>query len=94
MTGTEDRIAEQTRARREGVTLTLCRYLSGEAGLAIQRLGEGVTESAQAALQIAAAAGQQVTTQSLSSTQQSERSAEEMNDLAGRLDSVVTQYQL
>ena len=84
--------------------------LSGEAGLAIQRLAEGVAGSAQAAAQIAAAAGQQVagmeqialamqninqvTAQGLASTQQSERAAEELNGLAGKLRQVVEQYRL
>jgi methyl-accepting chemotaxis protein len=36
----------------------------------------------------------QVTTQSLSSTRQSERAAEELNGLAGQLRQVVEQYQL
>jgi methyl-accepting chemotaxis protein len=64
----------------------------------------------QAARQIAAAAGQQVvgmdqiaqamtnihgvTTQTLASTQQSERAATELNSLAGQLRELVNRYQV
>ncbi len=84
--------------------------LSGEAGLSIQRLAESVTESAQAAAQIAAAANQQlagmeqialamqniqqVTAQSMASTRQSERAAQDLSALAGRLTEAVGQYRL
>lgn len=84
--------------------------LTGEAGEAISRLAASVTESAQSAEQIAAAAGQQhtgmeqlttamsniqqVTAQSLASIQQTERTATEMNDLSRRLRELVEQYQL
>ncbi len=84
--------------------------LSAEAGTSIRRLAEDVIESAQAAAQIAAAASQQltgmkqitlamenihqVTAQSLSSTRQSERAAEELNALAVQLHDIVEQYQL
>lgn len=84
--------------------------LAGEAGLSIQRLGESVTESTQSAMQIAAAAGQQVTgveqialamqnidqatTQNLASTQQAERAAQDLADLARSLSEVVGRYQL
>jgi len=82
--------------------------MTGDAGEAIQRLAESVSESTQASMQIAAAAGQQVsgmeqiaaamesihqvTAQSVAGAQQVERAAGELNDLAGRLRELVTQY--
>jgi methyl-accepting chemotaxis protein len=84
--------------------------VAGEAGLSIQELGESVSASAQAALQIATASGQQltgmeqiaqamqsiheVTTQAVASARQSERTAEELNRLAGALRDLVGQYRL
>jgi len=82
--------------------------VAGQAGEAIRRLAEGVSESAQASLQIVAAVGQQltgmeqiamamqnthqVTGQTLASTQQSERAAAELNRLADDLQQVVSRY--
>jgi methyl-accepting chemotaxis protein len=84
--------------------------LSGEAGLALQRLADSVSESAQAAQQIAAAAGQQltgmeqiaqamqnihqVTAQTVASSHQTERTVTDMNAMAGQLREMVAQYQL
>ena len=84
--------------------------LTGEAGLVIQKLGDGVTESTQAAVQISAAASQQlagmeqiaaamenihqVTAQSVAGAQQVERAASELTALAGQLRELVEQYQL
>ena len=82
--------------------------LTGEAGEVIRKLAESVAESAQAASRIAAAVGQQlggieqialamgnieqVTTQGLVSTQQTERAAANLNGLARSLRDVVAQY--
>lgn len=82
--------------------------IAGQADAAIRQLAESVQESAQAALQIAAAAGQQLTgmeqigvavhnvqqvaSQALSGAQQSERAAEDLNELAGQLQQLVAQY--
>jgi len=84
--------------------------MTGDAGEAIQRLAESVSESTQASMQIAAAGGQQVsgmeqiaaamesihqvTAQSVAGAQQVERAAGELNDLAGQLRELVTQYQV
>jgi methyl-accepting chemotaxis protein len=84
--------------------------LAEESGLALQRLAESVTESAQAAVQISAATEQQlagmeqigvamqnihqVMNQSVASTQQSERAAEELDRLAGQMHEMVEQYQV
>jgi len=84
--------------------------LVGEAGLAIQRLNESVSESTQSTLQSATAAGQQligmeqiaqamehihqVTTQSVISSQQVKQAAGELDTLAGQLRELVEQYQL
>jgi methyl-accepting chemotaxis protein len=85
--------------------------LAGESGLALQRLADSVVESAQAATQIAASAAQQltgmeqiasamgnihqVTEQTVASTQQSERAAAELDELAANLrEVVVRRYQL
>ncbi len=82
--------------------------LAGEAGLAIQRLAESIEESTQAALQIAAAAGQQltgmgqiatamenihqVTSQTIAGTRQTERATEDLTGLAKDLQGLVGQY--
>ena len=84
--------------------------LTAEAGEVIRQLAEGVTNSTQASLQIASSAGQQltgmeqisqamqsihqVTTQTLASTQQTERAATELHILAGQLQMLVEQYKL
>jgi len=84
--------------------------MAGEAGLAIRQLAESVAASTQAAVQIAAAAEQQlagmeqigcavssihqVTTQTVVSFQQSKQAAEDVNLLAGQLHELVEQYQL
>lgn len=84
--------------------------LAGEAGQAIRRLAGDITTSAQAAVQIAAAAGQQrtgmeqiaqamehiqqVSVQSLSGVQQVEKAAAELNEVAGLLREMVEKYQL
>ncbi len=84
--------------------------LAGEAGLSIQKLAEGVTESTHASSQIAAAAGQQqtgmeqiaaavenirqVAVQTVSSAQQSEQAAKEMSSLANRLRGLVERHRL
>jgi methyl-accepting chemotaxis protein len=83
--------------------------LTTRASEAIDQLTASVQESAQAAVQIAAAAGQQlvgmeqiatamqnihqVTGQALTGAQQSERAAGNLNGLAGRLRQLVEQYQ-
>jgi methyl-accepting chemotaxis protein len=84
--------------------------LAGEAGLAIQKLAENVGASTQAAAQIAAAAGQQLsgmeqisqavasidqaTVQSVGGAQQVEQAAVALDDLAGQLRVLVEQYRL
>jgi methyl-accepting chemotaxis protein len=84
--------------------------LAGKAGEAIRQLAEGVAASAHAAVQIAAAAGQQmagveqiagamenirqVTAQGLTSTRRAEHSTGELNELADRLREIVAQYRL
>jgi methyl-accepting chemotaxis protein len=82
----------------------------GQSGEALRQLAVSVQESAQAALQIAAAAGQQVagmeqiaqamnnihqvTAQTVASSQQTERAAAELHGLANQLNQVVERYQL
>jgi len=84
--------------------------MAGGAGESIQRLAEGVTEAVQAAAQITAAAGQQmtgmaqvaqamdnirqVTGQTADSARQSEQEAQELSRLAGQLAETVAQYKL
>ncbi len=84
--------------------------LSREAGLSIEQLAASVEESAQAAAKIDIAAGQQlagmnqistaiqniqeVTAQAVASTQQTEHSAQYLNQMAGRLSEMVESYQL
>jgi len=84
--------------------------ISGQAGAALQRLAESVQESAQAALQIAAASGQQevgmeqiaramanihqVTSQSAAGIRQVEQAAEQLNRLSGELREMVERYRL
>jgi len=84
--------------------------LAGEAGLAIRKLADSVTESTQSAMQIAAAANQQLTgveqialamqnidqatVQSLASTRQAEKAAQDLTELARGLTETVGQYQL
>jgi methyl-accepting chemotaxis protein len=84
--------------------------LAGEAGLAIYKLGASVAESTDAAGQISAAAGQQltgmeqialamqsinqVTVQSVAGAQQAERTAGELSNLAEQLRELVGQYHL
>lgn len=84
--------------------------LAAEAGLAIRRLAESVSESTQAAVQIAAAAAQQQTgveqvsqamesihqaaTQSVAGTRQVEQGSGDVNSLAAQLRELVAQYQL
>jgi methyl-accepting chemotaxis protein len=84
--------------------------LAGEAGLSIQQLAKSVTESTQSATQISAAAVQQVTgmeqiasamqnidqatVQSLASTRQAEKAAQDLTALAQQLADMVGQYQL
>jgi len=104
-------VAAAVQATEEGVQRADAGVLlAGEAGEAIRRLAEGVAASAQAAVQIAAAAGQQivgveqvagamdkihqVTALGLDSTRQAEQSAEELNLLADRLREIVAQYRL
>lgn len=82
--------------------------LAGEAGVAIQQLANSVQGSAQAALQIAAAAGQQVTgmeqigqamenihqvtAQMVASTRQFEQAVEQLSGLAQQLWQTVEEY--
>jgi len=84
--------------------------VAGQAGEALQRLAESVRESAQAALQITAAAGQQeagmeqiaqamthihqVTSQGAAGIRQVEQAAEQLNGLAGELRDQVEPYKL
>jgi methyl-accepting chemotaxis protein len=84
--------------------------LAGKAGQAIRQLAESVAASAQAAVQIAAASGQQlvgveqvagamenirqVTAQGLASTRHAEQATGELNELADRLREIVAQYRL
>jgi methyl-accepting chemotaxis protein len=81
-----------------------------EMGKTIRSLAASVEESAEAAVQIATAAGQQVlgmqqitmamdnisqtASQSLSSTQQSRRAAGTLNELSGQLDLALNRYRL
>jgi methyl-accepting chemotaxis protein len=98
-------------ATEEGMKQTeLGSSLASEAGESIRKLGEAVTASTQSALQIVAAAGQQLTgmeqialavqsmdqatTQTLAGAQQAERAATDLNVLAGRLREMVEQYRL
>lgn len=78
-----------------------------QSGDAIRTLAEAITQASQAAIQIAALAGQQVTgmsqihqamrdvnqvtTQSLSATHQTERAAEDLNRLGGKLKQLLDQ---
>jgi methyl-accepting chemotaxis protein len=80
--------------------------LAEQAGEAIRSLTETIAEASQAAQQIAASAGQQavgmsqinqairnidaVTKQTLASTRQAERAAQELNELGSRLTALVT----
>lgn len=89
---------------------TLGVQIAGEAREAIRRLAADVDASVQSAVQIAAAADQQVrgmeqialamqnihqvTAQTVSSAQQTERAASELDALATRLRQVVDQYEL
>ncbi len=82
---------------------------AAEARLAIEQLSAVITESAQTAVQVVAGGRQQATgveqiavamqninqatVQSLSSTRQTERAAQNMNQLAGELTTTVGQYQ-
>jgi methyl-accepting chemotaxis protein len=84
--------------------------LASEAGTTIETLANSVTQSTQAAVQIAAAAGQQqtgmeqiaqamedihrVTGQSVASAQEVEAAAEKLNDLAQKLMALVEGYRL
>jgi methyl-accepting chemotaxis protein len=84
--------------------------LAAEAGEAIRRQDESVTESTHAAQQIAAAATQQLagveqvaqavqsidqaTAQTLAGARQAERAAEDLNTMANRLRALVGQYRL
>ncbi len=84
--------------------------VAGKAGEALQRLADSVTESAQAAQQIAAAAEQQVTgmeqiaqamhniqqaaSQGVAGTRQIEHAAQRLNELAGELRQRVELYRL
>jgi methyl-accepting chemotaxis protein len=84
--------------------------LTSRASEAIHQLTVSVQESVQAAEQIAAAAGQQLTgmeqigvaveniqqvaVQALNGAQQSERAAGGLNSLAGQLQQLVAQYQV
>ena len=82
---------------------------AAEALLAIEQLSEVITESAQTAIQVVAGGRQQAsgveqiatamqsinqaTVQSLASTRQTERAAQNLNELAGNLTTTVGQYQ-
>lgn len=84
--------------------------VAGQAGEAIRQLAESVTASVQAAVQIAAAGGQQsagmdqvaqamlniqqVTAQAMESLRHMEGGARDLDTLAGRLRQVVGQYRL
>lgn len=102
-------VAAAVQATEEGVRGTQVGVkLAGEAGLAIQHLADSVANSAAAAAQIAAAAGQQmtgveqiglamqninqVTVQTVASAHQTERIAGDLNALAGQLRQLVEQY--
>lgn len=82
--------------------------LASEAGRAIQRLAQSVTESTQSAMQITAATGQQqagieqialamdnihqVTTQNVAGAQEVERAAEDLNALTEQLRELVEEH--
>ncbi len=84
--------------------------LTAQAGEAMMRRGGGIDESAQAAMQMVAGGRQQAsgieqialamqninqaTTQSLVSTRQAEKAAQDLNELARSLTEIVEQYQL
>jgi len=84
--------------------------LAGQTGAVIERLGGTINEAAQAATQMRAGGQQQATgveqialamqninqatTQSLASTRQAEKAAQDLNDLARSLTEIVEQYQL
>jgi methyl-accepting chemotaxis protein len=84
--------------------------LVGDMGGAIEQLAVVIDESAQSAMQMAAGGQQQtsgmeqialamqninqVTVQTVSSTRQAEKAAQELNELAGRLTEIVAQYQM
>jgi methyl-accepting chemotaxis protein len=111
ITELQEEVSAAAQATEEGVRRADAGVqLAGRAGEAIRKLAEGVDESAHAAMQIAAAAGQQmtgmeqiagameniqqVTAQGLTSTRQAEQSAGELNQLADRLREIVAQYRL
>jgi methyl-accepting chemotaxis protein len=95
---------EGTKRVEEGVRL------AAQTGEVIQQLANTITESSQAAMQMVAGGRQQTsgieqialamgninqaTAQGLSSTQQAEKTAQDLNDLARRLTETVEQYQL
>jgi len=84
--------------------------LAGQTGAVIERLGSTINEAAQAATQMRAGGQQQATgveqialamqninqatTQSLTSTRQAEKAAQDLNNLALSLAEIVEQYQL
>ncbi len=84
--------------------------LVAQMGEAIGQLSQAIDESAQSAMQMVAGGQQQtsgmeqiavamqninqVTVQSLSSARQAEKSAQELNDLARSLDTIVMQYRI
>jgi methyl-accepting chemotaxis protein len=84
--------------------------LAGQTGVVIEQLVGTINEAAQAATQMRAGGQQQATgveqialamqninqatTQSLASTRQAEKAAQDLNDLALRLAQIVEQYQL
>jgi methyl-accepting chemotaxis protein len=84
--------------------------LAAQAQTSIEQLAAVITESAQAAVQMVAGGQQQTsgveqialamqnindaTLQSLASTRQAERAAQDLNELARKLSATITQYQL
>jgi methyl-accepting chemotaxis protein len=84
--------------------------LAGQTGAVIEQLGSTIDEAAQAAMQMRAGGQQQATgveqialamqninqatTQSLASTRQAEKAAQDLNNLARSLTEVVERYQL
>ena len=95
---------EGTKRVEEGV------QLAAQTGKAIDQLSEVIDESARAAMQMVAGGQQQAsgveqialamqnihqaTVQSLASTRQTEKTAQDLNELARRLTEIVEQYQL
>jgi methyl-accepting chemotaxis protein len=95
---------EGTKRVEEGVRL------AAQTGEVIQQLANTITESSQAAMQMVAGGRQQAsgieqiaqamgninqaTVQSLASTRQAEKTAQDLNELARRLTQTVEQYQL